>query len=84
MMRDFAIRQMRQPCVVYLMHLIEFVDFSDGIPVELKVHPNLKTPAVKKIQILRGIVRGLQKQYSALKTMDYIHDLRREVLQPSN
>lgn len=83
-MRSCTVDFMQQPCVVYLFHLIEFVDFSDGIPAELKIHPNLKTPAIKKIHILRNIVQKLQKKYQPLKTLDYINGLRKAVLQSSN
>lgn len=69
---------MSQPLVVYLFHLIEFVDFSDGVPSELAMHPNLKFPAVQKIHVMRNLVLELKKRYEAMRTLEFLHSFQQE------
>ena len=66
-------RKIKKPCLVYLLHIIEFMDLSDNIPGELIVHPNLKIPVSKKIDYTREIISTLCNRYELTKTSDLIN-----------
>lgn len=54
--------------MVYLIHLIEFVDLRDGLQEELSVHPNVRTPSTRKIAFLEETMRQLLRHYQAERT----------------
>jgi hypothetical protein len=56
--------------IVYLMHLIEFVDLSDGLPAELAIHPNVNKSWPAKRDFLTGTVDRILKKYEPVKTID--------------
>ena len=66
--RKIAFTGMNRPNIVYLIHLIEFVDLEDGIPKNLGVHTNLKTAAVHKIEFLRQSIRMLSEKYTFVRS----------------
>lgn len=76
--RSMSLFWMNQPVLVYLIHLIEFVDLTDGIPGELRVHPNVKTLASKKIAFLEQTIRLLLKKYEALRADEFTRELARK------
>ena len=69
--RDVSVLLMRQSTVVYLMHLIEFVDLEDGIPRELRIHPNVSTPVGKKMEFLECTLRLLKAKYKTARSDDF-------------
>jgi peptidoglycan-N-acetylglucosamine deacetylase len=54
--------------MVYLLHLIEFIDDTDQIPKDLLRHPNLKKPVSKKLEILRNIINNLTYYYNPIRS----------------
>ncbi len=70
--RDIAINLMKRDHVIYLMHLIEFVDLDDNIPDELKVHPNLKISVEKKLRILDDIIARITCKYDCVRTDSFV------------
>lgn len=67
-----------KPYIVYLFHIIEFMDLDDSIPHKLKVHPNLKTPLTIKIRRSEKIMTNLLTRYELMKTEDLVHELENE------
>ncbi len=58
--------------IVYLMHLIEFVDMTDGLPDRLAVHPNVKKPWRSKCDFLGETLDRIMEKYEPVKTLDYV------------
>jgi len=69
-------KSINKPVLVYLFHIVEFMDLSDLIPDELKVHPNLKTPLSKKIRKSENIMINLLKRYDLMKTRDFVRQFK--------
>ena len=69
-----AIALMRQPYVVYLFHLIEFVDLADGIPGELSVHPNLSTPFERKLATMEKAIQAILQNYQSVLSSDFAQE----------
>lgn len=61
--RTMATALMRQPHVVYLVHLIEFVDLSDGLPAALRVHPSINAASARKVRALEATIGRLERRY---------------------
>lgn len=68
-------RMIRSRCVVYLFHLVEFMDMSDGLPGAVSAHPNLKVRAGKKIAKSNQILNELKKKYKPASTMRFLRTL---------
>jgi peptidoglycan/xylan/chitin deacetylase (PgdA/CDA1 family) len=75
---DFVSKSIKKPYLIYLFHIIEFMDLNDNIPEELVIHPNLKTPVAKKISRSEHIIINLLKRYELIKTEDLIQELKNE------
>lgn len=73
---DFAM--MRRLVLPYLFHLIEFCDLSDGIPPSLRVHPNLRIPAAKKIKQMRNSILFIQKRYTIVRTDKFVEQYKKK------
>lgn len=71
---NFISKYINRMCLVYLFHIIEFMDLSDNIPFELKVHPNLKTPVNKKIELSEKILTNLGNRYELIRTSDLVEN----------
>lgn len=74
--RTMATALMRQPHVVYLVHLVEFVDLSDGLPAALRVHPGVRTAAAVKTRALEATIEMLKKRYRVVTTADVARAFR--------
>jgi len=75
---NLASNTIDRPYLVYLFHIIEFMDSTDPtVPKELIVHPNLKKTASHKIKRSREIIRALSKNYRVQKTRDYIRECQK-------
>lgn len=70
---SFSTKFIDKPLLIYLFHIIEFVDLNDDIPPALAMHPNLKLKFKEKLNLSDTIIRRLLNRYSALKTRDYIN-----------
>lgn len=68
----------RKPYIVYLFHIIEFMDLKDNLPKELKLHPNLKTPLDIKLRRSDIIINNLCKHYELIKTREFMQKLNNE------
>ena len=73
--RRLSFSLMNQTQIVYLIHLIEFVDLTDGVPFALKVHPNLQKPASAKIAFLEETMRILNEKYEPRRTDIFVQNL---------
>jgi len=71
-------RTINKPVLVYLFHIVEFMDLTDLIPAELKVHPNLKIPLSKKLKKSENIITNLLKRYEPTKTRDFVRSFKEE------
>ena len=69
---NYFSKTINRDCLVYLFHLIEFVDLNDDIPKELSIHPNLNTPIENKIKNSKLILNNLLKRYDCVRTKDYL------------
>jgi peptidoglycan-N-acetylglucosamine deacetylase len=74
--RAMATALMRQPHVVYLVHLVEFVDLGDGLPAALAVHPGLSTATTVKMQALEATIATLKKRYRVITSAEIVRTLR--------
>jgi len=61
-------KTIRRKKLIYLFHAIEFVDLSDNVPSALSSHPNLKKPALLKIEQSGKIISNLLKRYRPVST----------------
>jgi hypothetical protein len=67
----------RQRHLVYLFHLIEFVDLSDGLPSELRRHPNVRTKVTDKIRLMKETLSLLARRYEIQQTRDFVTAIRK-------
>ena len=67
-----------KPYIVYLFHIIEFMDLNDSIPHELNVHPNLTIPLNKKIKRAEKIMTNLYTRYKLINTEKLVQELADE------
>lgn len=65
-------KTLRKQNVVYLFHIIEFMDLTDGVPKELAVHPNLKVATQLKVKNSGKLISNLMQQYEPMKTRDFV------------
>jgi peptidoglycan/xylan/chitin deacetylase (PgdA/CDA1 family) len=70
------VAQARQRHLVYLFHLIEFVDLSDGLPDAIRRHPNVQVSVRDKIQRMNAIVSQLRQRYEVQRTTDFVAGIR--------
>lgn len=64
-----------RPVLVYLFHIIEFMDLTDEIPKEISMHPNLKIPVKTKINKSKKILDQLMKRYDAAGTREVVREI---------
>jgi peptidoglycan/xylan/chitin deacetylase (PgdA/CDA1 family) len=69
---NFISKTINKPFIIYLFHIIEFMDLSDGIPLELSIHPNVKIAAKEKIKRSETILTNLLSRYRFLKTAEFV------------
>lgn len=67
----------RQQHLVYLFHLIEFVDLSDEVPWELRRHPNIQIKAKDKVRFMSETLSLLSRRYEIKGTSDFIANVRK-------
>jgi hypothetical protein len=48
------------------------MDMTDGIPEELQVHPNLKTPVPVKLKRSRSVLSNLVRRFEPISTRDFL------------
>jgi hypothetical protein len=72
---NYISKRINKSYIMYLFHLIEFMDLSDGIPKELAVHPNIKTPVKEKLQKSGKILSNLTESYEVTCTRDFVNSL---------
>lgn len=70
-----ALNKMDCGYFVYLFHIIEFVDMSDGIPKELCRHPNVDTAFEKKLKFFESLVKRILKKYSCVRTDKFVETM---------
>lgn len=68
--RAMAVALMNQPYFVYLVHLVEFTDLSDGLPARLRVHPNVTTEAAVKVRALADTIRRIMRRYQIITSAE--------------
>src|SRR6267143_2243375 len=68
--RAMAVALMNQPYFVYLVHLVEFTDLSDGLPARLRVHPNVTTEAGVKVRALDETLRRIVRRYQIVTSAE--------------
>jgi len=71
-------KRISKPYIVYLFHIIEFMDLNDNLPLELNVHPNFKTPLTKKLRRSEKIMTNLLTRYELMKTEKLVQELEDE------
>ncbi len=76
--RRFSVRGMKAPTLVYLIHLIELVDESDGVPRALRVHPTVRMSWRKKILALEETLDQLCKKYRPMRMDRFAESLARQ------
>ena len=74
--RDFATSITRRKHISYLIHLIEFVDFDDGIPKVLKSHPNISMKVNRKLKALEAIIDNISRNHVSVRTDEFIRRLK--------
>jgi peptidoglycan-N-acetylglucosamine deacetylase len=65
-----------KPALVYLFHIIEFMDMTDGIPKELALHPNITKSLKTKIDASKAILENLKKRYQVTKTKEFVSKIK--------
>jgi peptidoglycan/xylan/chitin deacetylase (PgdA/CDA1 family) len=74
--RAMAVARMNEPYFVYLVHLVEFTDLSDGLPAPLGVHPNVRTAAAVKIRTLADTIGRITARYRIVRSADAVRDFK--------
>jgi hypothetical protein len=72
----YLVASANQPYLVYLFHLIEFVDMSDGMPSELRRHPNIHITVSDKIRRMKRTLSLLARRYEIRRTADFVAAIR--------
>ncbi|MFA6922791.1 MAG: polysaccharide deacetylase family protein [Bacteroidales bacterium] len=70
---NYISKKINKPYMMYLFHIIEFMDLSDGIPNELAVHPNIKISVKNKIQKSERIISNLMERYELINTRSFVN-----------
>ena len=63
----------RKEHMIYLFHIIEFMDMTDDIPKELGIHPNIKKSHFHKIRQSGKIVENLIKRYQPISSKEFVN-----------
>ena len=69
---NYISKHLRKDNIVYLFHIIEFMDMTDFIPKELAVHPNTKIPVKEKIHISGKLLSNLTERYEPICTRNFV------------
>ena len=75
-LRKLTIFSMSQPYIVYLFHLIEFVDLNDGIPTELRIHPNVKMEIKEKLKAMQDTIMLMTKNRQVVRTDEFVRHFK--------
>ena len=78
--RAMSVALMNEPYFVYLVHLVEFTDLSDGLPAQLGVHPNVKTDACVKVTALKNTIRQIMRRYQIVGTAEVVRAFKAAVV----
>jgi len=70
--RTISAALMNEPYFVYLVHLVEFTDLTDGLPAQLRVHPNVRTEAAIKVRVLRDMILQIMRRYQIVTSMQAV------------
>jgi hypothetical protein len=77
-----AINSITNDRIVYLFHLIEFVDiYDDGVPSELHVHPSINMRIEKKIKLIEDTLKLILKRYAIVRTDQFVLNYKENFLQ---
>ena len=74
--RALSVALMSQPHLVYLIHLVEFTDLSDGLPTQLGVHPNARTETAVKLHALRSTILSIMTRYRIVTSAQAVRDFK--------
>lgn len=72
---NFISKRIDKPYMMYLFHIIEFMDLTDGIPTELAVHPNVNMSVRDKLSRSKSIVSHLLKRYEWVAAREFVSSL---------
>jgi peptidoglycan/xylan/chitin deacetylase (PgdA/CDA1 family) len=75
MYSKYASNKINRPYISYLFHIIEFMDITDGIPIELKRHPNVSTSVSEKLRKSGIIISSLMERYELISTRNFVDAL---------
>lgn len=71
----FFSKRIDRPYLMYLFHIIEFMDLSDGVPEELSVHPNVRMSVRNKREMSGRIVSSLLERYEVVRGRQFVGSL---------
>jgi hypothetical protein len=74
--RRMATDLMHQPSFVYLVHLVEFTDLTDGLPARLRVHPNIAMDAGAKMRALADTLGRLMRRYRIITSAEAVREFK--------
>jgi peptidoglycan/xylan/chitin deacetylase (PgdA/CDA1 family) len=69
---NYIAKRIKRSNIVYLFHIIEFMDMTDNIPGELSIHPNLKRPVKEKINKSYQFLDNLLNHYEHIPTKQLV------------
>lgn len=72
---NFISKHIKKENIVYLFHIIEFMDMTDCIPEELAVHPNIKIPVKIKMEKSGKLFSNLAERYEPTSTRNFVNSL---------
>jgi len=72
---DYVSKRIDRPYMMYLFHIIEFMDLSDGLPAELAVHPNVKMSVRDKLAKSKAIVSNLLERHEWVRAREFVGSL---------
>ena len=61
--------------MMYLFHIIEFMDLSDDLPAEIAVQPNVKMPVRDKLGKSKAIMSNLLERYEWVSAREFVGSL---------
>jgi peptidoglycan/xylan/chitin deacetylase (PgdA/CDA1 family) len=73
-LRHQALRGIKQPCIVYLIHLMEMFDMRDAIPRGVEIHPHVKKDRVYKLNALKKCIQILTEKHIPMRTDLYVQE----------
>jgi peptidoglycan-N-acetylglucosamine deacetylase len=72
---NYVSKRINRPYMMYLFHIIEFMDLSDGLPAGLVAHPNVRMPVRDKLRRSKAVMSNLLERYEWMPAREFVGSL---------